>query len=485
MCYSVFYVLFCCVYLYLVKLNYYYSCITVINVIAKLNLFIAITFIVWYYNNVIMFGRRVLLLNLRSEERQKVLQCIELINATRAKIKNEKIEQDSSEWNSEVEDCLKQIINVCDCHYEYSFTRSITEFIGKFGMNAKKTLEDLLISKTADLSLAEKEENQSDRDVAFAAYYGLSILFKDDYELRFLNSLIEQYSVFFDDYLLSYEVLSRLEKRKVRVGEKETNTIKLNKALDYDSVAIEKIAEKYSARNSGVEISYVSTVCRMLEMKIDVPQEKIEKARRYAEYAINQYGDYAKYYYSLGKLFVALAELSYDEKLIEEYIGKAKSNFGQAINHENHDFYHHNSRISKYNAEQNNAEIVLLKKRLELEMKSVEKNVGNFNSRCADIEIQVDEKIKKNKKQTIELLAIFTAVLQIIIGVINFTSTQTNVLYLIVTIIVLNVSTLGVYAAYLKIAADKNSETGKRAGSALVLVSLILAFCIFAAYKLI
>lgn len=407
-------------------------------------------------------------INERSVEWQKVLTCRVYINDTEKK----NLSQDSVEWKDAIKSCLMHIVDVCDCRYEYAFTRSITEFIGKFGDSVKELLEELL-----------EKESASDKDMLFAAYYGLSILFKDDFKLECLSELVEKHSNRFKDYLLSYEVLARLEKRKVNVGEKATNRIKLNKALDYDAKAIALIAEQFSARNSGVEISYVSTICRMLELKIDVSQKDIETAREYAEFAIEQYGDYAKYYYSLGKLFVALAELSDDRETIVKHIDRAKENFGQAINRENHDFYHHNSRISKYNAELNNAEIVLFKKLLQSEMKSVEKSVGDFNNKCVDIETQVDEKINKNKKQTIELLAIFTAILQIIIGVINFSSAQTNLINLIITIIVLNCSTLGVYAAYLKMTADKSSETAKRSGYVLILIGIILIACIFAAYK--
>lgn len=411
-------------------------------------------------------------INEKSAEWQKVLACRAYINDT------EKLDtpRDSLEWKESIQDCLKHIVDVCDCRYEYAFTRSITEFIGRFGDGTKDVLEDILGNKVI--------ENESNSDILFAAYYGLSILFKDNYNLNYLSELVDKNSSRFEEkYLLSYEVLSRFEKRKVNVGEKATNRIKLNKALEYDSKAIDLIAEKFSARNSGVEISYVSTVCRMLELKINVSQKDIETAREYAEFAIEQYGDYAKYYYSLGKLFVALAELSDDREIIENYINHAKENFAQAINRENQDFYHHNEKISKYNAELNNAEIILFKKLLQSEMNSVEKSVGDFNNKCVDIETRVDEKIKKNKKQTIELLAIFTAILQIIIGVINFTSSQTNLIALIITIIVLNCSTLGVYVAYLKITSEKISETAIRSGKALILIGIILIVCIFVAYK--
>ena len=132
-------------------------------------------------------------------------------------------------------------------------------------------------------------------NIAFAAYYALSLVYKKDRNMSRLRELADEentgYSRAFQSYPLFHEVRSRFYKRDGRYRD----------ALVADEVALRKL-QSGGIDNYGVMISYASTVCSMLEQGENLSREEIRRAEGYIEKALAYNPSYAKYHYLKGRL---------------------------------------------------------------------------------------------------------------------------------------------------------------------------------------
>lgn len=128
-----------------------------------------------------------------------------------------------------------------------------------------------------------------DMNVAFAAFYALSLIYKKEGNIDALKELAcnEDYP-FVQLYPITYEVQSRYYKR----------IKEYTRALQADEWALRFLGSE----NIAVGISYASTVCMMYEEGQEVKQLHWEYADRYISDALGYNPNYAKYYFLRGKL---------------------------------------------------------------------------------------------------------------------------------------------------------------------------------------
>ncbi len=128
-----------------------------------------------------------------------------------------------------------------------------------------------------------------DMNVAFAAYYALSLIYKKEGNVQALKELADEMRYPFQRlYPLAYEVQSRYYKRIHEYA----------LALRADEWALRFL----KTTNMAVGISYASTVCMMYEEGLEVTAANWEYADRYIDAALNYNPTYSKYHFLRGKL---------------------------------------------------------------------------------------------------------------------------------------------------------------------------------------
>lgn len=173
---------------------------------------------------------------------------------------------------------------------DYGFNLSIEQYVERFYALVKDLLPGILAQHlprhAALVSISD------DMNIAFVAYYALSLIYKKEDSKDKLKSLTgEKYTFFTQFYPLAFEVRSRYYKR-IREYEE---------ALDSDEMAIESL-EARGIENYALGISYAATVCRMYEMGYAVELSQRDCAKRYIRAALDYKPDYPKYHFLRGKL---------------------------------------------------------------------------------------------------------------------------------------------------------------------------------------
>lgn len=175
---------------------------------------------------------------------------------------------------------------------DYSFNYSIEHYVEHFCELIHDVLPRILsdyLPRHAALARPSEET-----DIAFVAYYAMSLIYKKEDKEEELRGLIsDKYSLFTRMYPLAFEVRSRYFKR-VR---------KYEEALESDEQAIEFL-EAQDIQNYALGISYAATVCRMYEKGYAVEAYQSEYAERYINAAITYNPEYPKYHFLRGKLLL-------------------------------------------------------------------------------------------------------------------------------------------------------------------------------------
>ena len=173
---------------------------------------------------------------------------------------------------------------------EYAFNLAIEYFVGRAPSNCYDVLKSIVEKEICEANCLYDDDNEL--NVAFAAYYALSLIYKKQGAHDKLHALVgDKYSML-DFHPLRFEVKSRYYKR---IGEYE-------EALDNDDLAIQ-ILENMGVVNQAVGISFASTVCIILEKSSSLLDGDIcERAAKYIEDAIAINPSYPKYYFLKAKL---------------------------------------------------------------------------------------------------------------------------------------------------------------------------------------
>jgi tetratricopeptide (TPR) repeat protein len=203
----------------------------------------------------------------------------------------------------------------------YSFNLSIERYTEKFYGSIHPFLPTLLAENIPDDPCSDDATDET--DLAFAAYYALSLICKKEHNTEGLKDLIDEHNEWAANmnYPLAYEILSRYYKR---IGE-------LPRALEYDSFALQLLRHTKAKTNCAVGISYASTVCRMYHLGIDVTNTQWQLAKDYILDAIANNPDYPKYHFPRGKLLFYSHRTVQDIHTFEAYCTQALEYIDKAI----------------------------------------------------------------------------------------------------------------------------------------------------------
>ena len=192
------------------------------------------------------------------------------------------------EQDAQVFKSLQMLVNAFgSC--EYGFNLSIEKYVEYFSDETAHILPAIL---EAHLPRRLRWSVTAETNVAFAAYYALSLIYKKNGDTAELGKLCEKpYTNFRARYPLTNEVLARYYKRNNKYPE----------ALVHDRDAITKLRQM-GIVNHGPCISFASTICRMLDDEMRVDPEDIDLASTYIQAAIEYNPEYPKYYYLRAKL---------------------------------------------------------------------------------------------------------------------------------------------------------------------------------------
>lgn len=183
---------------------------------------------------------------------------------------------------------------------EYTFNLAMDVFVEAAYKNLSECLTKILDESDLD------DFDDSNRNIAFAAYYALSLIHKKQDDVEGLHMLLNEKYDKLRDYALHFEVHSRYYKRVDMFRD----------ALSCDKRAINVLKRK-QITNVALCISYASTVCTMLKKKdTSIHNEDITLAHKYIEDAIEFNPIYPKYYFLKAQLTFLSAV--YEEKSLSE-----------------------------------------------------------------------------------------------------------------------------------------------------------------------
>lgn len=201
---------------------------------------------------------------------------------------------------------------------DYGFNLAIEHYVEHFCELIHDVLPGILASHLPrQTALARASEST---DIAFAAYYALSLIYKKENREEALRSLAgAKYTFFTRLYPLAFEVRSRYHKR---VHEYE-------EALEYDEQAIDFL-DAQGIHNHALCISYASTVCRMYDQGYPVEALQRSYAAQYIRDAISFNPEYPKYHFLRAKLLFHSARSLTDYVKMQEICQEALSSIKRA-----------------------------------------------------------------------------------------------------------------------------------------------------------
>lgn len=248
-----------------------------------------------------------------------IAHVYDFLECTSASFKAVKTKTDSEKQEA-VRASLQQLVTTFGTN-GYGFNLAIERYSERFHNTIQPHLENILLTFMPDDPCGDPDKAAS--DLAFAAYYSISLCCKKENDLERLEALIDAHKEWTSimNYPLAYEVLARYYKR----------TDDLTRALEYDLQAIRLLQYTPEKSNCAVGISYASTVCRMYENGIDVTSTQWRLAQKYIEDAIVFNPDYPKYYYLKGKLLFYSHHSERNIAVFENYCREALAYIDKAI----------------------------------------------------------------------------------------------------------------------------------------------------------
>jgi len=222
---------------------------------------------------------------------------------------------------------------------EYKFNLAMEFFVERSTAAFTAALERLLSECECD-----EDSEDEELDTVFTAYYALSLIYKkSEVDFEKLKALVidSRYAEMLGSYPLLREVYSRYYKR--------TSPRRLREALDYDKLAINILAAK-GIKNLAVCISYVSTVCSMLETGVPMPSaSELGLAFDYVDEAIAFNPAYPKYYWLKARLnfFSGLRKRGIGIQELTELADEAKALITAEAEPRVHTYYNGKARFEE------------------------------------------------------------------------------------------------------------------------------------------
>lgn len=299
----------------------------------------------------------------------------------------------------------------------YEFIHLIVKLINNHG----KTIQSKLIKIVEDGFSDEIPFTTYSKEILFAAYYAIGFYYKRYEKIDELGKLDAKYRHFFSYAPLHLEIASWYYRRK---GD-------LQQALSIDKIMMQNID---ITLNAAPYISYASSVNKLLllemqnrlytgelqywpsvsEMKKDwkTATEKIQEAMiQYQK--IKNGKKYGRHYAIYGSLLMCTPEI--EKKSLQEIyfiLDNAEENIKLAIQYENENEEDYFKRYEEYTQILNKCNLV----RMQL---TLNYNNNEMTNKINDLSLskeKLEKTIEETQAKEIEIISIFTAVIAIILG---------------------------------------------------------------------
>lgn len=273
---------------------------------------------------------------------------------------------------------------------------------------------------------------------AFTAFYLVAYRYFRYEKIDNYRSVLNKYEDIFlksaDDFALIYQIKARFSR--------VTGDIK--RALEYDKKAI-SILKRKGIHNTQVDITYAGTVLKALQDNDpSISSEDITDAISKVERAIQINPNVSRYYGLLAK-FKMYGLLSQEENVSPaQYIpilNEAKTLLNRAIEIEDPDMDSYVNTVTTYKELIREADSILRQLRF-----------NNYSAELLQQKIaQVEKETKETQNRYLEILAVFVAIIAVIMSLVQGISSDFTYNQLIAMIITFNAGLLAVYATFLSL----------------------------------
>lgn len=201
---------------------------------------------------------------------------------------NPQLQDDVEVKNVKVNDIIDQLIQYLkELNIDsYEFTYGANEAAQNLSSNVCK----VLLEKIEDFSNQEEQDNE--RDKAFIVYYLVAYIYRL-HDAESLSGFLEKYENFFlKHYALTYQIRGRELRAKG----------KLEDAIQNDKLAL-KMLNKKGIENIGIKVTHAASIAMALECGIKgIEQSEIENSIDDVNQAIQMNRIYPRYYYLIAKI---------------------------------------------------------------------------------------------------------------------------------------------------------------------------------------
>ena len=270
----------------------------------------------------------------------------------------------------------------------YNFLKSLDEDINPSYTN---NIEAFINNCTINSNELEKDhlfifDNEDDKQIIFNAFYSLTILYRKDKNISKLLKIVDRTNNRFNDKPLFLYIRSYIHKNKLTKRDALQSIELASEAID--------LIEKSNKNYPGFYQNYADAIAIAFENKLLNDKKLLTKGIKQINIAIAINPEYAKYYYTLGRLLI----------LCEEY-DEAKQNLLIAIDYEDPTNKAFSIRISEY-------QDALMKC-------SVMQTLCNYEKSKKEIE----DEINNTKKSILEFLGFFAAILALVLTTVQIAVT--------------------------------------------------------------
>lgn len=310
-------------------------------------------------------------------------------------------------------------------------------------------LDDFVNNNPIDASIDSDE-----LDRAFTAFYLLVYYEREYEEMTQLGITINA----FQDYFVNYALTSQIKGRYLRRVGKE------REALVCDKVAKRKLDEK-GISNVWVDITYASSISILMEKRdSSLTRYDIDSCIESIAVAKERHADYAKLNYLYGKLKMFSLVNGDNNKSFEEckqIINEAKEELRMAIEKEDKNKDYYSLSVIEYKSYIRQADLILAELRLRSSIVKQSEELVN----------EIDTRFNKQQAKNMELLAIFSSIVAIIVVAIGLFSKEYPLKSILTAIIVMNLCVLAVYSTILLLLDDEQDDGYRKLKYLFVLLS--------------
>lgn len=197
--------------------------------------------------------------------------------------KNQNKKDVSVKFSTENEVCNKFLHSLKD-DMDPSFTKKIESFINTCNFD-----NDML-----EKELYQILEQERDVQIKFNAFYTLSILFRKEKKISKLSKMTDDFQSIFRERPLYLYVKSSIHKRKLTKRDAMLS-------IEYAALAID-IIEKEDIKYPGFYQNYADAIAIAFENQLLNDGKLLKDGIKHINKAISIDSNYAKYYYTLGRL---------------------------------------------------------------------------------------------------------------------------------------------------------------------------------------